>query len=51
MSRRKRGHLMVSGLLPHGVYLGGVFAAIKLGLSAGLTALRVINRTFRTCGK
>ena len=41
MSRRERGHLMASGLLLHGVYLGGVFAAIKLGLSAGLTALIV----------
>ena len=41
MSGRERGHLMVSGLLLHGVYLGGVFAAIKLGLSAGLTALIV----------
>ena len=41
MSGRERGHLMVSGLLLHGVYLGGVFAAIELGLSAGLTALVV----------
>jgi drug/metabolite transporter (DMT)-like permease len=41
MSGGERGHLMVSGLLLHGVYLGGVFAAIKLGLSAGLTALIV----------
>lgn len=41
MSGRERGHLMVSGLLLHGVYLGGVFAAIKLGLSAGMTALIV----------
>ena len=41
MSRRERAHLMVSGILLHGVYLGGVFAAIKLGLFAGLTALIV----------
>lgn len=41
MSGRERGHLMLSGLLLHGVYLGGVFAAIELGLSAGLTALIV----------
>ncbi len=41
MSRLERGHLMVSGLLLHGVYLGGVYVAIKLGLSAGMTALIV----------
>jgi drug/metabolite transporter (DMT)-like permease len=41
MSMRERGHLMVSGLLLHGVYLGGIFTGIKLGLSAGLTALIV----------
>ena len=41
MSWRERGHLMASGLLLHGVYLGGIFTGIKLGLSAGLTALIV----------
>jgi drug/metabolite transporter (DMT)-like permease len=35
------GHLSVAGLLMHGVYLGGVFVAIRLGLEAGLSALIV----------
>ncbi|MBI3148799.1 MAG: DMT family transporter [Betaproteobacteria bacterium] len=35
------GHLMVSGLLLHGVYLGGVFASIREGLGAGVVALIV----------
>ena len=41
--RRKAdwGHLAVAGLLMHGVYLGGVFVAIRLGLEAGLSALIV----------
>ena len=34
-------HIGVSGLLIHGVYLGGVFSAIRLGLPAGVTALVV----------
>ena len=38
---RQRSHLMLSGLLLHGLYLGGVFSAIKGGMSAGLTALLV----------
>lgn len=41
MSWIERGHLMVSGLLLHGAYLGGVYVAIKLELSAGMTALIV----------
>jgi drug/metabolite transporter (DMT)-like permease len=41
MSLAERGHLMVSGLLLHGMYLGGVYVAIKLDLSAGMTALIV----------
>lgn len=34
-------HVAVSGLLMHGVYLGGVFTAIGLGLPSGITALVV----------
>jgi drug/metabolite transporter (DMT)-like permease len=39
--RCQAGHQMVVGLLVHAGYLGGVFAAIKLGLPAGVTALIV----------
>lgn len=35
------GHIAVTGLLVHGVYLGGVFTAISHGLPAGITALVV----------
>ncbi|EIJ43937.1 putative membrane protein [Beggiatoa alba B18LD] len=35
------GHVAISGLLVHAGYLGGVFAAIKVGLPSGLTALIV----------
>jgi len=35
------GHLGVTGLLMHGVYLGGVWAAVKMGMGAGLVALLV----------
>lgn len=34
-------HIGVSGLLVHGVYLGGVFVAISLGLPAGVASLVV----------
>ena len=34
-------HIGVAGLLLHGVYLGGVFIAISLGLPAGVAALVV----------
>jgi drug/metabolite transporter (DMT)-like permease len=34
-------HIGVSGVLVHAIYLGGVFVAIKHGLSAGITALVV----------
>jgi drug/metabolite transporter (DMT)-like permease len=32
-------HLMVTGFLIHGVYLGGVFQAIKWGMPAGLASM------------
>lgn len=34
-------HLAITGILMHAGYLGGVWAAIKLGMSAGLSALIV----------
>ncbi|KAB7619659.1 EamA family transporter [Alkalilimnicola sp. S0819] len=39
--RRTSAHIVVAGLLVHGVYLGGVFYAIDLGLAAGVTAIIV----------
>ncbi|RDE50109.1 MAG: DMT family transporter [Candidatus Accumulibacter meliphilus] len=44
-------HIAVSGVLVHGVYLGGVFMAIKHGLPAGVTALVVGMQPLLTaCG-
>ena len=40
-SLRLTGHQMVVGLLIHGCYLGGVFAAIKWGMPAGIAAIIV----------
>lgn len=40
-STRLSGHLVVSGLLIHAGYLGGVWCAIKLGMPAGIAALIV----------
>src|SRR5688572_11442076 len=34
-------HLAVTGILMHAGYLGGVWAAVKLGMGAGLVALLV----------
>jgi drug/metabolite transporter (DMT)-like permease len=39
--RERWPHIAVAGLLLHGVYLGGVFVAIKRGLPAGVTSLVV----------
>ena len=40
-SFRLTAHQMVAGLLIHGAYLGGVFAAIKWGMPAGIVAIIV----------
>lgn len=40
-SMQQAGHQMVTGALVHGTYLGGVFAAIKMDMPAGLTAIVV----------
>ncbi|MES2786793.1 MAG: DMT family transporter [Pseudomonadota bacterium] len=40
-NRRQVGHLAITGILMHAGYLGGVWAAVKLGMGAGLTALLV----------
>ncbi|MCO5118313.1 MAG: DMT family transporter [Burkholderiaceae bacterium] len=34
-------HLAVAGILMHAIYLGGVWAAVKLGMGAGLVSLLV----------
>src|SRR5690606_18295141 len=39
--RGELGHLAVLGVLMHAGYLGGVWAAVKLGMGAGLAALLV----------
>ena len=39
--RRQVAHLAVTGVLMHAGYLGGVWAAVKLGMGAGLAALLV----------
>jgi drug/metabolite transporter (DMT)-like permease len=37
--RRQWAHLAVTGVLMHAIYLGGIWAAVKGGLSAGTAAL------------
>lgn len=41
VGRAQWGHLAVTGVLMHAGYLGGVWAAVKLGLGAGTAALIV----------
>jgi drug/metabolite transporter (DMT)-like permease len=38
-TRRQAGHSVVTGLLVHGLYLGGVFTAMGQGVPAGIAAL------------
>ncbi len=38
-SFREAGHSFIAGILIHGVYLGGVFHAIDLGMPTGLSAI------------
>jgi drug/metabolite transporter (DMT)-like permease len=38
-ARRDWAHVIVSGVLMHGIYLGGVWWAVKHGLSAGISGL------------
>ena len=45
---RMVGHLVVSGVLIHSTYLGGVFSAIHGGLNAGLAALIVGTQPLMT---
>jgi drug/metabolite transporter (DMT)-like permease len=40
-SRMQFGHLAVTGILMHAGYLGGVWAAVKAGMGAGLSSLLV----------
>src|SRR3954465_6261413 len=40
-NRGQLGHLAITGILMHAGYLGGVWAAVKQGMGAGLVALLV----------
>jgi len=46
--RRQSLHQMVTGVLVHGCYLGGVFAAIKWDMPAGVTAIVVVLQPLLT---
>ncbi len=48
-SSRTVFHISVSGLLLHGLYLGGIFSAINLGMSAGIAALIVGIQPILSC--
>ncbi len=40
-NRTQLGHLAVTGVLMHAIYLGGVWAAVRSGMGSGLSALIV----------
>ena len=50
LSIPQAGHQMITGLLVHGAYLGGVFAAIKWGMPAGIAAIVVGVQPVLTAG-
>ena len=41
VGRHQWGHLAVTGVLMHAIYLGGVWAAVKAGMGSGVSALIV----------
>jgi len=41
LTKKQKIHAMITGILIHGGYLGGVYGAIELGAPAGLTAIIV----------
>ncbi len=47
---REGGHIIIAGLLLHGIYLGGVFSAVAVGVSTGVAALIVGLQPLLTAG-
>jgi drug/metabolite transporter (DMT)-like permease len=47
---REGGHIIIAGLLLHGIYLGGVFSAVAEGVSTGVAALIVGLQPLLTAG-
>lgn len=50
LTKAQIGHAMVTGVLIHGAYLGGVFGAIEYGIPAGMTAIIVGLQPLLTAG-
>ena len=47
---REGGHIIIAGLLLHGIYLGGVFSAVADGVTTGVAALIVGLQPLLTAG-